>query len=487
LAYKRTIVVTGATGNMGKGAIERLAQEPDAKICVFIRPQEAESPLVRRWVKDHGVAVALGDLTDARSVNLAVEGADVVLHLGGLVSPLADELPPELVSQVNVEGTRNVVEAIKASPRRDAIRLVYIGTVAETGDRSPPIHWGRTGDPIKVGRHGHYAVTKAQGEAVVAESGLRYWVSLRQSGMAHYDMWKTSGPIVFHNPINGVFEWSTANDSARLLAGVTRPSVPDEFWRNFYNIGGGASSRVVNHEFMAKSMAALGIGDFRKVMRPNWSATRNFHGQWYADSDRLEALVPFREQSLDAFFEELPRHVPATVRLFSRLFPGVIHNQLKKVAKAPGGSLHWIEHNEEEEIRAYFGSRAAWEQIPANWDDFHFAQPSREPTLLDHGYDERKPKEAWTCEDLAQAAAFRGGKCGCSAPGPVDPYAPVEWECALGHRFTMTPNLYLQGGHWCPTCQVDIASYDSVARLNPFFAQVWRQDLDEAASAPGGT
>ena len=470
----KTILVTGGTGNMGKVTVDRLVDLPNTKVRVLALPREERLPVIRRWRKQGRVELVWGDLTDFKSVCRAVAGVDVVLHLGGLVSPLADELPPDLVAKVNVGGTRNVVEAIKQRPDADDVRLVYIGTVAETGSRNPPVHWGRIGDPIKVGYYGQYAVTKTEGEAVVAESGLRYWVSLRQSGMAHFDLWRTSGPIVFHNPVNGVFEWSTANDSANLMAGVSGDDVPDHFWRSFYNIGGGAGSRVINHEFMVKSMRALGVSDFRRILLPHWLATQNFHGQWFVDSDRLQALVPFREQSLDAFFEELPKHVPAVIRLFARLFPGAIHKRMKKMAEAPGGSMHWIANNDEAHIRAYFGSRQEWDSIPKTWDRFELAQPSREPTLLDHGYDETRPKEEWTIADLRDAAAFRGGKC--HADAVVDPYTPLPWECALGHRFDMTPNLHLEGGHWCPTCQLDIDSYDRVAQVNPFFAQVWQEE-----------
>ena len=84
--------------------------------------------------------------------------------------------------------------------------------------------------------------------------------------------------------------------------------------------------------------------------------------------------------------------------------------------------------------------------------------------------------------DLKAAAAFRGGKC--HAVDPVDPHAPVQWECARGHVFHMTPNLHLKGGHWCPTCQVDVSSYDEIAAANPFFAQVWRQDMDPGPDLP---
>ena len=48
-----------------------------------------------------------------------------------------------------------------------------------------------------------------------------------------------------------------------------------------------------------------------------------------------------------------------------------------------------------------------------------------------------------------------------------------SFRCALGHDFAITPRLYLQGGHWCPTCMVDQDSYDANKAANPFFAQVW--------------
>lgn len=464
---RKTIFLTGATGNMGRETIRRIAAQRDAlRLRILVRPQEKGHPVVRD-VERRGLAdIVWGDLTDAASIKAGVRGADVVLHVGGLVSPLADNLPKETVTAVNVGGARNIVNAIKTVGDPDQTRLVYIGTIAETGSRNAPVHWGRTGDPIKISAYDHYAVTKTQAEAIVVESGIRHWVSLRQSGMAHFDMWKMFDPIMFHNPINGVFEWSTANDSGRLMAALCSDDVPDALWRGFYNIGGGASSRVVNHEFMAKSMPG-----YRKVLAPHWFATRNFHGQWYADSDRLEALVPFREQPLDDYFEQAPRHMPWIARAVSKYAPGLVRKRIEGLAKAPGGSLHWFAHDEQDKIAHYFGSRAAWEAIPRDWDDVTFTQPSREPSLLDHGYDESRAPEDWRLDDLRAAAAFRGGKCLATAFDGPD--VPVEWESSAGHRFAMTPNLYLKGGHWCPATMIDPENYIAEAERNPFFAQVW--------------
>ena len=49
--------------------------------------------------------------------------------------------------EVNFGGTRHLIEAVKKLGQDDTTRFVYIGTVAKTGDRMPPIHWERVGDP----------------------------------------------------------------------------------------------------------------------------------------------------------------------------------------------------------------------------------------------------------------------------------------------------------------------------------------------------
>ncbi len=469
---KKTIFLTGATGHMGSEAVRHLLERADRfRLRVFILPSERNTRPAKQLAASAGVEIVWGDLTRYEDVLAGVSGADYVLHVGGMVSPHADRFP-DLTMKVNVGGARNIVAAIKAQPDPNHIRLVYIGSVAQTGNRAAPLHWGRAGDPIKISLFDQYAVSKTQAEAIVAESGLKHWVSLRQTGMAYLGLHETFDPIIFHTPLNGVFEWSTARDSGRLLANVCEEGVPDSFWRGIYNIGGGAASRVTNHEFLAKSYAAMGITDYRNVLRPNWFATRNFHGQWYTDSDRLEALVPFRSQSIEDFIGEVKQNTPFYIKLAGRLAAGAIYRRTHALANSPGGSLYWMAHNETAHINAFFGSRETWERIP-DWDGYEFAQPSPTPAFLNHGYDETKPREAWALSDMQGAAEFRGGRCLADHIGT--PFTQLPWRCALGHDFTLSPNLMLAGGHWCPTCMIDPNTYADVAQRNSFFAQVWQE------------
>lgn len=468
---RKRIFLTGATGNMGGATLHELMARADRfTVRALVRPQDMGHPILKRYAGNPAFEAIAGDLTSYDDVLRGVTGADQVLHIGGMVSPLADHFP-ELTMQVNVGGARNIVDAIRAQPDPDAVSLVYIGTVAQTGHRGTGVHWGRTGDPIKISRYDQYAVSKTMAEAIVAGSGLKRWVSLRQTGMAQPDMWKIFDPIIFHNPLNGVFEWATVGDSGRLAANTCEDTVPARFWRGFYNIGGGAAARLVNHEFAAMTASALGGGDYRDTYRPHWFATRNFHGQWYSDSDRLEELVPYRREVPADFVRAMAERVPFIVKAISRLAPSLGRKRLQKLAEGPGGTLNWMATNDEAHIKAFFGSRAAWEALPRDWAHFTYAQPSRTPSLLDHGFDTEKAEADWAADDLHQAARWRGNALLSGGEGGPDEAA--QWRCALGHEFAMTPRLMLRGGHWCPTCMVDPESYAAQAAANPFFAQVW--------------
>jgi len=476
---KKTVFLTGATGNMGKEGLKQLLARCDKfNITVLVLPSKKDIKIIAPYENMSGVKVVYGDLTNYDDVLKCVKGADYVLHVGGMVSPAADYLP-ELTTKVNVGAVKNIIRAIKSQPNPDKIKLVYIGTVAETGDRNVPINWGRAGDPIKISIYDNYALSKALAEREVIESGLKYWVSLRQTGVLYPGILNNLDPIMFHEPLNGVFEWVTAKDSGVMLANVCEESVPDEFWCRVYNIGGGEKYRTMNWEFMQMTNQALGFGDIQNVYEPNWFATRNFHGQWYSDSDELEKYLHFRSGTLQDFLDEMKAKAPFSTKIAKYLPKSILKNFVfKKEAEKPFGPLYWIKNNNEQRISAFFGTKEKWSAIHG-WDKFKFEQASRIPTKLNHGYDENKPKSELAIDDMKQAAEFRGGKCLSDTMIKGDMKTKLKWECAFGHQFEASPTLVLLGGHWCPECMPLPWNYDEEAKRNPFFAQVWRPLHDE--------
>ncbi|MBE6209494.1 MAG: NAD(P)-dependent oxidoreductase [Rikenellaceae bacterium] len=469
---KKRVLLTGGTGTMGWATVQEFLNSSDRfELTLLVQPSRKNrkklAPIADK------VNIVWGDLRNYDDVLRSVNEQDYVLHLGGMVSPKADYYPNK-TRQVNITAAQNIVRAVKAQPNPDAVKVVYIGSVAQTGDRNAPIHWGRCGDPIYISTYDHYAISKVAAERIFAESGLRHWVSLRQSGILYPGILKNYDPIMFHVPIQGVLEWATVEDSGRLMLRICDSEVGDEFWRRFYNISSGPSYRLTNYEFECLLLDTISCPAPEKIFNSNWFTLKNFHGQWYTDGERLEELFHFRANtSCEEYFRQMKRKVAWYYSLAKIVPPCILKIAMRAMAyKKRMGAMDWIKSGNQNRISAYFGSIEEWKAIP-DWDKIDKSRPSETPTLLNHGYDENKPESELTLEDMQQAAEYRGGKCLSESMTTGDMYTPLEWECHFGHKFTASPRLILHGGHWCPECEPTPWNYSEIARVNPFFAQVW--------------
>ncbi len=493
---KTTVFLTGATGTMGWAGLQELLahkEENNYTIRILARPSKKNKELLAPLADK--IEIVWGDLARYEDVLRGVAGSDIVLHVGGMVSPQAD-YKPRATRKVNITAAEHLRDAILAQEQQP--KLVYIGSVAQMGDRREPLHWGRAGDPICVSAYDHYGLTKALAERILTDSGIRQWVSLRQSGILYPAILKNYDPIMFHVPIRGVLEWATVEDSGRLLEHVCRNDVPAEFWNRYYNIGSGADYRISNYEFECLLLDAIGCPRPEKIFNANWFTTRNFHGMWYLDGDKLEEYLHFRANvPIKEYFAQMAKskQVPAMIRFagatkIAKLFPRCVKLAMRAMAnKAVHGTQTWIKKGEKLRISAYYGSIEKYKAIP-DWKHFDLSHNSEEAVILDHGYDENKPMSDFTLEDMQRAAEFRGGKCLSISMQTGDWDTQLEWQCAQGHIFKASPRLVLLGGHWCPECfpypYADVENprpwaWDKEARRNPFFAQLWSplHDADE--------
>ncbi|MBO9578754.1 MAG: NAD(P)-dependent oxidoreductase [Microbacteriaceae bacterium] len=470
----RTIFLTGGTGAWGRAALRAFRERGDEfRIIALVRPGKRSDQLSRDFADwPLGLEILPGDLTDPAAVARGISRADVVLHLGGLVSPVADE-QPALTTATNVGGIKNIIAAVKALPDPSRVPVIAVGSVAEEGSRLPPHHWGRVGDPIFAAAFDGYAQSKINAERELVDSGLPKWTWLRQTAILHPGLFRTMDPIMTHMPLDGVMEWVSEEDSARLAVALSSEGVPEEVWGNIWHVGGGEPWRLTNWQFLNATARALGIEDPRKLFDRNWFALKNFHGSWFTDSDRLNELVPYRKDTVEAAFARASTVLPASLKGLSKAAAPLAKQIFRGIAGQHRGTIGAIKRGEEPEIRAFFGSWETWAAI-GDWSTYVPVEPSRRPTVIDHGFDESHPPMSWTPLDYAGAAGFRGGRLASSGSdlerGAIG--RPLRWVCAEGHWFRMSPRLVLQGGHWCPDCVQRPDEYARQAEKNKFLAQV---------------
>lgn len=470
---KKVIAVTGVTGTMGQETLKQLLSRGNRfKVKAFARPSAVNKEKMKKFA-DPNLEVIWGDLANYEDIKRLVDGSDYVLHIGAMVSPAADKYPEQTI-YTNMGSTMNIIKAIKEQPDPDKVHFVYIGTVAETGARTYPIHWGRVGDPVNPSIFDYYAISKVFSELAVFESGLKYWVSIRQTGQHPSTDGSGEEPIIFHQPVNNVLEWSTSIESGICMANICEDWVPETFWRKGYNLSSGPEYRLTMWELMDINLEAFGIS-VKDLFDADAVPFYNFHGHYFSDSHILDDILHFRcipgEQYWNGVREEMRRMKanPMIAAMFPTAEQMKAHN--KEIGQKEGGLYYALEHNDEDWIKAFYGSKEKRAAVKS-WDDVELFHPDEEPAYLDHGYDEEKGIENLTLEDLRKAAAFRGGEC-LAEKTPEDIYTPVKWKCADGHIFEMSVNAVLHGGHWCPECLAYTWHYGDIAKKNPFYAQVW--------------
>ncbi|MBQ5991559.1 MAG: NAD(P)-dependent oxidoreductase [Clostridia bacterium] len=496
----QTVFMTGAGGGMGFESFKAMLSDLGNlyNLVILVRDSEKNRNLFAPYAGQKGLSIVWGDLLNRDDVRKCIEQSDIILHIAAFVSPQADYFPKKAM-QNNFGSTRNLIEAIKDAGKTETCKFVYIGTVAETGDRMPPIHWGRVGDPIKPSMFDYYAVSKVAAERYVIESGLKYWVSLRQTGIIGPAMAKIRDAIQFHNCLDNVLEYASDRDSGRLMRNLCAfeadGTLDGSFWGHIYNIGGGASCRIDTLTMYKIMYDEIGIKNIDYVIDPKVNATRNFHGQYYLDSDKLEEYLHFRSDSMQYFYDAYLKELGAA-KPFGRIickFPGgqrlmgsIIKSTFKKLLNGEHGTKHWIDANMEDHIEAYWGSRKAWEALPEKTSEMDHFTDWDTVVHIDHGYDESKPESELTFEDMQGAAAFRGGRMLSESMQKGDWKTKLRFCCAFGHEFEASPRLVLEGGHWCPECERKSWNYGQRAKVDPFFAQVWNplHEADELREYP---
>ena len=164
------ILITGAAGMIGRKLTERLGEDgalagkPIDKLTLLdvVCPPKPEKFTGK-------VETIAADLAASGEAAKAIAGRpDVVFHLAGVVSGEA-ELDFDKGYRVNLDGTRALLEAIRAVGNGYRPRLVYTSSIAVFGAPFPPT----IPDDFHLTPLTSYGTQKAMGEALLADYSRR--------------------------------------------------------------------------------------------------------------------------------------------------------------------------------------------------------------------------------------------------------------------------------------------------------------------------
>ena len=247
------ILVTGATGFLGRNLCERLAHK-GYSLRALVRP--ASDTL---FLQALGVQVAAGDVRDLASVRAAMADCDTVIHAAARFRLWG---PPELFEEINLWGTRNVLATAYAL---DVKRFIHISTIIVVGPQ-PPGTIITEDTPCGPFHGDNYARTKMGGERLAlsyAEVGLPV-VVLRLGALygplGHYafnrlffEEFLSGWRVQVHRGRHIIFPCYVGDAAAAIEASLTRGRVGQ-----VYNVSGESISHREANQTVSRLAAKSG-------------------------------------------------------------------------------------------------------------------------------------------------------------------------------------------------------------------------------------
>jgi dihydroflavonol-4-reductase len=123
------VLVTGATGFLGGWMVRKLIE--DGNEVKILRRKSSNLEDLEGLQIEH----AEGDVTNAQSLVEATRGVDSVFHLAGLIAYTRAQR--EAMQKVNVDGTKNVIDACVTNKIRRLLHLSSVVAIGASFDKVP--------------------------------------------------------------------------------------------------------------------------------------------------------------------------------------------------------------------------------------------------------------------------------------------------------------------------------------------------------------
>lgn len=300
------VLLTGPFGNIGTSTLTELLKQGHRVRCFDLRTKANEQKA--RLFQPH-VEVVWGDLRQPADLVAAVQGQDVVIHLAFIIPKMSatgveSERRPDWAREINVGGTQNLLDALRALPRPP--RLVFASSIHVFGP--PRLHQPCVSAADALNPLEHYSRHKVECEQRVQAAGLE-WTILRFG--ATLPLAIQLDPGMFDVPLENRIEFLHTHDAGLAVANAVGSA---EVWGKVLLIAGGPRCQFLYGDMVAKILTAMGVG-----MLPESAFGRTPFCTDWMDTTESQALLHYQQRTLDDYIHDMVTLLGVRRRLI-RLF-----------------------------------------------------------------------------------------------------------------------------------------------------------------------
>lgn len=286
----KKVLVTGAAGSIGSLVIKFLLSEGKYEITALDLKNKKTQKILKKYQKR--VNVIYGDVNDTVLIEALVKDHDYIIHLAGVMPPLGN-FSKKIGEVVDYYGTENIIKAINYYNTN--CFLIYAGTTSIYDD-SLSAH---VGEKIKEDILTNYSLNKYNTEKLIKEKLKNYCILRLPLILNNFK----SEPFILNVRKNSIVEVSTNYDAA--YAFVKAINYKRELNKKTFNVGMGESGRIKYDLILKKVLNNYGLS--MKYILSRLFLDKDYVSPVLIDSDNLENIIHYRNDSLYNYFNRLKR------------------------------------------------------------------------------------------------------------------------------------------------------------------------------------
>jgi len=281
------VLLTGAFGNLGRYTLEELLNRGHEVTC-FDLPTKSNLKHTRHY--EPRARLVWGDITRYDEIYDPIKNNDVIIHLAALIPP-ASERNPALAERVNLQGTKNIVDAIHSQQRQPW--LLFASSVSVYGRNHDSSTRRSIDDPLEASDH--YTSHKIHCEEYI-RAELKNWTILRLGVMPPPFRMKIE-PAMYDLPLDTKIHLLPPREGATAFANsVDNLTVQQKTLL----IGGNESCQTTYGDYLGRVFNSFGLS----LPPPDAFTTQPYYSYWM-DTTESQQLLHYQQHSLDEYCAEV--------------------------------------------------------------------------------------------------------------------------------------------------------------------------------------
>jgi len=284
------VLLTGAFGNFGTMTLHNLLEQGHEVRC-FDLQTKANRKTASKY--ENRIETIWGDVRNPDDLTLAVHDRDVVIHLAFIIDMLRSDEQPEWAWQINVGGTKNLLDAIRG--QSEPGKIIFASSISVFGHTQhlpPPRTLSDPVQPTSI-----YTHHKVECEELVKKSDLDW--SILRIAFAPPEAGGSFDPVLFDLELNSRLEFVHPRDVGLAVANAVSSS---EIWGKTLLVGGGSGCQLYYRDFIRQLTDVMGI---RPLPDDAFALPPSSPMDW-VDSIESQRLLNYQERSFEDFIRDIP-------------------------------------------------------------------------------------------------------------------------------------------------------------------------------------